>query len=50
MKTATEQKRHYERPSMRVVEMQHMMQLLAGSVTGSQGDPDYNPFNDEEDW
>ena len=50
MKTATKQKRHYERPHMRVVEMQHMMQLLAGSGTGSQGNPNYNPFNDEEDW
>ncbi len=50
MKTATKQKRHYERPRMRMVELQHHPSLLQASGTGSQGAPNYNPFNGEEDW
>ena len=43
----TEQKRKYERPTMRVVELQQHAHLLAGSDFGRRGpyDPtDDNPF------
>ena len=43
MKTTTEQKRHYERPHMRVVEMQHNCHLLQASGTR-------NPYGDPTEW
>lgn len=46
----TEQKRHYERPRMRVVELHNRTKILAGSPTRSNGNPSYNPFNDEDEW
>lgn len=43
----TEQKRKYERPTMRVVELQQHAHLLAGSLTeGAQMNVTY----EEEDW
>ncbi|MBQ6377807.1 MAG: hypothetical protein IJJ56_03300 [Prevotella sp.] len=46
----TEQKRKYERPRMRVVELHNRTKILAGSPTRSNGNPSYNPFNDEDEW
>ena len=43
-------KKLYEKPAMKVVELQHKTQLLQASGTGSQGAPNYNPFDDEEYW
>jgi hypothetical protein len=43
-------KRQYERPTQRVIELQQRTMLLAGSPTRSNGNPSYNPFNDEDEW
>lgn len=50
MKHYMTEKRKYERPTMRVEELQHSTMILAGSGTGTSGDPNYTPFNDEEEW
>ena len=44
------EKRKYEKPAMQVYELKGRAQILAGSGTGSNGNPNYNPFNDEEEW
>ena len=45
MKTYMTEKRKYERPTMRVVELQHRTMILAGS--GGLGErPDYIPDDD----
>jgi len=43
-------RRPYERRRMRVVELRQRPALLAGSPTRSNGNPSYNPFNDEDEW
>lgn len=43
-------RRPYERPRMRVVELRQRTMILAGSPTRSNGNPNYNPFNDEDEW
>jgi len=43
-------KRQYERPTQRVIELQQRTMILAGSPTRSNGNPSYNPFNDEDEW
>ena len=43
-------KRQYERPTLRVIELQQRTMILAGSPTRSNGNPSYNPFNDEDEW
>ena len=35
---------------MRVVELHNRTKILAGSPTRSNGNPSYNPFNDEDEW
>lgn len=42
-------KRYYEKPAMRVYELQHRTQLLIGSIQTSV-EPDFNSFGDEEEW
>ena len=39
------QKRTYEKPAMQVFDLRTRQLLLVGS-----GNPEYNPFNDEQDW
>ncbi len=43
-------RRPYERPRMIVVELNQRPALLAGSPTRSNGNPSYNPFNNEDEW
>ena len=43
-------KRKYVKPAMQVVELQHRTMILAGSGTGTSGDPNYTPFDKEEEW
>ncbi len=43
MKPHMTEKRKYERPTTRVIELQKRTMLLAGS-------PTYDGFNDEEEW
>lgn len=43
-------RRPYERPRMRVVELHNRTMILAGSPARSNGNPSYNPFNDEDEW
>ena len=43
MKKTTIEKRHYERPRMRVVEMQHHSELLQASGTRT-------PYGDPTNW
>ena len=53
MKTYSTERRKYERPAMRVVELQHRTMILAGSNTGTTttGAPTYNKFSEtEEEW
>lgn len=40
----------YERPSMKVIELQHRTMILVGSPTGTSGAPSYTPFDKEEEW
>ena len=51
MKTKLE----YKRPCMQVVKLKEMPQLLqtsgtGTSGTGTSGDPNYTPFDKEEEW
>ena len=46
MKTKLE----YKRPCMQVVKLKEMPQLLQTSGTGTSGDPNYTPFDKEEEW
>ena len=50
MKPYMTDRRKYERPAMRVVELQRHAPLICTSNTGSSGDPTYNPFDNEQDW
>ena len=45
----TEQKRKYEKPSMKVFELKQQPQLLTGSIQGQAGVQDYT-ITSEEDW
>ena len=52
MKTYSTERRKYERPAMRVYELQHRTMILAGSnPTTTAGAPTYNKFSEtEEEW
>ena len=43
-------RKEYRRPQMRVIELQRHAPLICTSGTGSSGDPNYTPFDKEEEW
>ena len=43
-------RRHYTKPAMRVVELQHRTMLLQASLTQTTGIPTFSGFNVEEEW
>ena len=43
-------RRHYTKPTMRFVELQHSSMLLQASPVQQTGDPTFNGFNEEQEW